>query len=136
MFHREKSRKDNEITAKKDDEIRSKEITIKIIDGLDHEQHYNMAIANKGKERKDQAVIPEVMSMVTSNKKEVKKEVVLGVTYTIEVNKTNEPLIKKQPKTEPKKGEGDQTSEEGYSAQIEFTPTNETNNLEIKVNPK
>jgi hypothetical protein len=123
--------------VKENEQIHTKNTTIKIIDGLDNEQRYYVEIMTNGKQTKDYAVLPKVMFMVTNHKKEVKLDVSLDVEYTIKVSKTNvqsaqEIIYRKQ---ETKKRRGGQPTEGGVLAQIEFTPTNETYILEIKVNP-
>ncbi|WP_028402343.1 hypothetical protein [Ectobacillus panaciterrae] len=114
-------------------DTQSKNITIKIIDAQNDEQHYLVQIMTNGKQTKDMAVLPESKFVITDDKKEAKTEFYVGVTYTIRVSKTTVKSTEeyfKKPKT------GHQTPEEEKPlVQEEFIPSAESNTLEIKVNP-
>ena len=99
--------------------MKSKQITIQIEDNQINEQYYSIQIMTNGKETKKIAVFPQVKSLITDNKKQVKVEVVEDVPYTIRVFKTNEKSLKIGKPL----------------AEIKFTPSYDLNYLKIKVNP-
>ncbi|MDP4103576.1 MAG: hypothetical protein Q8935_01375 [Bacillota bacterium] len=114
------------------EKIEQKNITIKIIDNKDVEQHYMISIESEGIELKNVAIIPTFKYLITDNKKEARTKVYLNVPYTIKVYKTNAQELKDYFK-HPKKGQKDMKAEKPL-VQKTFTPTPDTNILILKVN--
>lgn len=69
------------------------------------------------------AALPQSKSLITDNKKRVKVKVIENVPYTITVYKSEAKSVTDSPKiTEP-------------LAEVKFTPSTDSDNLKINVNP-
>lgn len=117
----------------KDGEFKSKNITIQIDDNQITEQHYLIDVMTYGKKTKNLAVFPQLKYVITNNKKQVKVEVVEDVPYIIKVYKTNAESVKEL-FNKPKIVESSSQIEEPLT-EIKLTPSTDSNNLKIKVNP-
>lgn len=112
--------------------MKSKNITIQIDDNQNNEQHYSIQIMTNGKETKKIAVFPQVESLITDSKKQVKVEVVEGVSYTIQVFKTNVQSVQEQ-YNKPKTVESLSQKVEPLAV-VKYTPSTDSYKLKIKVN--
>lgn len=111
--------------------IKSKNITIQIVDNQKNEQHYSVQILTNGKETEKIAVYPQERTLITESKKQVNIKVTEGVIYTVRVFKTD---VKSTQDlyNQPKTGEAFSQKIEPL-AEVNFTPSNSTTKYKIRV---
>lgn len=118
-------------SIEKDEEPKSKNITIQIVDNQENEQHYSVQVMTNGKETEKIAVYPQVRTVVTDRKKQINIKVTEGILYTVRVFKTDVKLTKKQ-YIKPKSGESFSQKVEPL-VEVNFTPSKNTKKYKIRV---
>ncbi|WP_397538518.1 hypothetical protein [Rummeliibacillus pycnus] len=111
-------------------DIKSKNITIQIVDHQNNEQRYSLKITTNGKAFKDKAVLPIEKKLITNKQKQAQVNLNVGVLYTITVHKTNARSIQElYNKTKAVQ----LVVEEAPSTTLELTPDIELNKMIIEV---
>ncbi|SFD40212.1 hypothetical protein SAMN05428981_101240 [Bacillus sp. OV194] len=113
------------------DHLRSKEITLQIVNSKEKNQHFLITVITDGKET-DQAgaVLPKSFIIITNENKEAKVKLDLTTKYTIKVAKTT---VKNIDELQNKKKSGQKVAGP-LLANVEFTPTKHLETLKIKIN--
>ncbi|WP_062237630.1 hypothetical protein [Fictibacillus sp. FJAT-27399] len=117
------------LTGEKD-HLRSKEITLQIVNTQEKNQHFLLTVITVGKETDQAAVLPKSFIIITNENKEAKVKLDLTTKYTIKVAKTT---VKNINELQNKK-KGGQKVAGPLLANVEFTPTKHSDTLKIKIN--
>ncbi|UZJ79611.1 hypothetical protein [Fictibacillus sp. KU28468] len=113
------------------DHLRSKEITLQIVNTQEKNQHFLLTVITDGKETNQAAAkFPKSFIIITNENKKAKVKLNLRTKYTIKVAKTP---VKNIDELQNKKKSGQKVAGR-LLANVEFTPTKHSDTLKIKIN--
>ncbi|MDN4071947.1 hypothetical protein [Fictibacillus terranigra] len=112
------------------DHLRSKEITLQIVNTQEKNQHYLLTVTTDGTETDQSAVLPKSLFVITNENKEARVKLNLNSKYTIKAAKTPVTNIDE---FQNKKKRGQKVAGP-LLASVDFTPTKDSDTLKIKIN--
>ncbi|WP_146551374.1 hypothetical protein [Rummeliibacillus sp. SL167] len=113
------------------DTLKKMEVTIQIEDATNAEQRYLIHIMTDGKETDKTTVLPQNMSLITNDKKEITTSLYTNIPYTIRVYKTDKKSMDEY-FSKPKSGSSEtEPQKDNLLASKTITPTQDTKIIKI-----